>query len=146
MKMKKLTAVVIMPVATVAILALAILLLLKPHDRPGHSKGSSWGSEEIAVAPEALIQTLQKNDFEIIEGTNFQQILPADTPYRGYEGLVALRDTTSTIPNEFVVGVGPDMVMWFRSQDITGDDAIVKWESHVQKRIALVERLSANKQ
>lgn len=143
--MNKLTTVVIISVATVAILALASLPLFKAPDQPATSKGSSWGSGEIAVAPEALIQALQINDFDMIEGKNFQQILPADTPYRGYEGLVALRDTTATTPNEFVVGVGPDMVMWFRSQDITGDDAIVKWETHVQKRLALVERLSANK-
>jgi hypothetical protein len=97
------------------------------------------------VAAEVLVQALQKNDFEMIEGKNFQQILPVDTQYRGYEGLVALRDTTAKTPNELVVGVGPDTVMWFRSHNITGDDAVVEWEAHVQKRIALVERLAANK-
>ena len=95
---------------------------------------------------EALIKALQQNDFEMIEGKNFQQILPGDTQYRGYEGLVALRDITAKTPNEFVVGVGPDTVMWFKSHDISGDDAIADWEAHVQKRIALVERLAANKQ
>lgn len=95
---------------------------------------------------EALIQALKKNGFEMIEGKNFQQILPYDTQYRGYEGLVALRDTTAKTPNEFVVGVGPDTVMWFKSHDISGNDAIADWEAHVQKRIALVERLAANKQ
>jgi hypothetical protein len=99
----------------------------------------------MAVAAEALIKALQKDDFEIIEGKNFQQILPVDTPYTGYEGLVALRDTTAKTPNEFVVGVGPDTVMWFKSHDITGNEAVAEWEAHVQKRIALVERLSANK-
>ena len=94
----------------------------------------------------ALIQALKQNDFEMIEGKNFQQILPSDTQYRGYEGLVALRDTTAKTPNEFVVGVGPDTVMWFKSHDVSDDDAIVDWEAHVQKRIALVERLAANKQ
>ena len=93
---------------------------------------------------EALIQALKQNDFEMIEGKNFQQILPADAHYRGYDGLVALRDTTAKAPNEFVVGVGPDMVMWFKSHDISGDDAIAVWEGHVQKRISLVERLAAN--
>jgi len=95
---------------------------------------------------EALIQALQQNDFEMIEGKNFQQILPGDTQYRGYEGLVALRDTTAKTPNEFVVGVGPDTVIWFKSHDVSGDDVIADWEAHVQKRIALVERLAANKQ
>ena len=93
---------------------------------------------------EALIQGLKQNDFAMIEGKNFQQILPADTTYRGYEGLVALRDTTAKTPNEFVVGVGPDTVMWFKSHDIFGDEAIADWEAHVRKRIALVERLAAN--
>jgi hypothetical protein len=100
----------------------------------------------MAVAAEAFIEALKKNDFEMIEGKNFQQILPVDTQYRGYEGLVALRDTTAKPPNEFVVGVGPDTVTWFSSHDITGDDAVAEWEAHVQKRIALVERLAANKQ
>jgi hypothetical protein len=95
----------------------------------------------MAVTPEALIQSLQKNDFEKLEGKNFQQILPVDTPYRGYEGLVALRDTTAKTPNEFVVGVGPDTLMWFTSHDITGDDAIPEWEAHVKKRTDLVKRL-----
>ena len=93
---------------------------------------------------EALIQALKQNDFEMIEGKNFQQILPADTQYRGYEGLVVLRDTTAKTPNEFVVGVGPDTVMWFKSHDISGDDAIADWEAHARKRIALIERLAAN--
>ena len=95
---------------------------------------------------EALIQALQQYDFEMIEGKNFQQILPGDTQYRGYEGLVALHDTTAKTPNEFVVGVGPDTVVWFNSHDISGDDAIADWEAHVQKRIALVKRLAANQQ
>ena len=94
---------------------------------------------------EALIQELKQNDFEMIEGKSFQQILPGDTQNRGYEGLIALRDTTAKTPNEFVVGVGSDTVMWFKSHDISGDDAISDWEAHVQKRIALVERLAANK-
>ena len=95
---------------------------------------------------EALIQALKQNEFEMIEGKNFQQILPIDTQYRGYEGLVALRDTTARMPNQFVVGVGSGPVMWFKSHDIAGDDAIADWETHVQKRIALVERLAANMQ
>lgn len=93
---------------------------------------------------EALIQALKINHFERIEGKNFQQVLPIDTPYRGYEGLVALRDTTAKAPNEFLVGVGPDTVMWSSSHKITGDDGIAEWKAHVQKRIATVEQLSAS--
>ena len=93
---------------------------------------------------EALIQALEQNGFKLIEGKNFQQILPADTENRGYEGLVALRDTTAKPPNEFVVGVGPDTVMWFKSHDISGADAFADWEAYVRKRIALLERLAAN--
>lgn len=95
---------------------------------------------------EALIQAFKHHDFEMIDGKNFQQILPANTKYRGYEGLVALRDTTAKMPNELVVGVGPDTVVWFKSHVISGEEAIADWEAHVQKRIALVERLAANKQ
>ncbi len=136
----------------IAILALGSLSGCKPqpHGRPGTAKetGSSWGAAGLAEGAdtEALIQALKQNDFEMIKGKNFQQILPGDTQHRGYEGLVALRDTTAKTPNEFVVGVGPDTVMWFKSHDISGDDAIADWEAHVQKRIALVERLAANKQ
>jgi hypothetical protein len=141
--MKKLT-----PVVIVAILALGSLLACKPHASSSKSTGRSMGSAGLAEGAdtEAFIQALQKNDFEMIEGKNFQQILPGDTQYRGYEGLVALRDTTTKSPNEFVVGVGSGTVMWFKSHDISGDDAIADWEAHVQKRIALVERLAANKQ
>ena len=94
---------------------------------------------------DALIQALQQNDFEMIEGKSFQQILPGDMQHRGHERLVALRDTTARTPNEFVVGVGPDTVLWFKSHDVSGD-AIADWEAHVQKRIALVERLAGSKQ
>ncbi len=133
-------------VAIVAILAFGSLLGCNPHAGPAESKGSGLGSVEMTVPSEELVQALQKNDFEMIAGKNFQQVLPVDTPYTGYEGLVALRDRSAKAPNQFVVGVGPDTVMWFKSHDITGDEAIAEWEAHVQKRIALVERLAANKQ
>ncbi|MFK7851784.1 MAG: hypothetical protein AB8D78_12485 [Akkermansiaceae bacterium] len=138
----------LIPVVIVAILALGSLFGCKPHAGPSNSTGQSMGSAGLAEGAdtEALIQALKQNDFEMIEGKNFQQILPSGTPYRGYEGLVALRDTTAKTPNEFVVGVGPDTVMWFKSHDISGDDAIADWEANVQNRIALVERLVANKQ
>jgi hypothetical protein len=106
--------------------------------------GSASLAEEVST--EALIQTLQQNDFELIEGKTFAQILPGDMQSRDYEGLVALRDTTTNTPNEFVVGVGPGTVIWFRSHNVSGDDAIADWEAHAKKRIALVERLAANKQ
>lgn len=95
---------------------------------------------------EKLIQALQQNDFEMIERKTFDQIVPDDTQSRGYEGLVTLRDTTAKTPNEFLVGVGPDTVIWFKSHDVSGDDAIADWEAHVHKRIALVKRLAANEQ
>lgn len=108
--------------------------------------GQSMGSAGLAEGAdtEALVHALKLNDFEVIKGKSFQQILPSDTQYHGYEGLVALRDTTAKAPNEFIVGVGPDTVMWSSSHDITGDDGIVEWEAHVRKRIALVEELAAN--
>jgi hypothetical protein len=136
----------LIPAVIVAILALGSLLGCKPHAGPSTLTGQSMGSAGLpeGADTEALIQGLKQNDFAMIEGKNFQQILPADTTYRGYEGLVALRDTTAKTPNEFVVGVGPDTVMWFKSHDISGDEAIADWEAHVQKRIALVERLAAN--
>jgi hypothetical protein len=81
----------------------------------------------------------------MIEEKTFKQIVPGNTQSRGYEGLVALREITAKTPNEFLVGVGPDTVIWFKSHNVSGDDAIVDWEAHIQKRIALVERLAANK-
>jgi hypothetical protein len=135
-------------VAIVAILALGSLIGCKPHAGPSKSTGQSMGSAGLAagVGTEALIQALQKNDFERIEGKTFDQIVPGDTQSRGYEGLVALRDTTAKPPNEFVVGVGPESLIWFKSHDISGEEAIADWEAHVRKRIALVERLAADKE
>jgi len=142
-RMKKL-----IPVVIVAILALGSLFGCKPHAGPSTLTGQSMGSAGLAEGAdtESLIQELKQNDFEMIEGKNFQQFLPGDTQHRGYDGLIALRDTTAKTPNELVVGVGPDTVMWFKSHDISGDDAIADWEAHVQKRIALIERLAANQQ
>lgn len=139
--MKKLT-----PVVLVATLALGILNGGKPHAGPARSTGQSLGSAGLSegVDTEAIIQALQQNGFEKIEGKTFEQIAAGDSQSRGYEGVVALRDTTARTPNEFVVGVGPDTVNWFKSYDVSGD-AIADWETHVQKRIALVERLAANK-
>lgn len=55
------------------------------------------GSVGLADGAEtkAFVQALELNDFEMLEGKNFQEVLPDDTQYRGYEGLVALRDTTA---------------------------------------------------
>jgi hypothetical protein len=139
-KMKKLT-----PTVIVAILTLVSLISCKPNDVPAKSKGHSLGSAENAVTTEALIQVLQQNDFDLIEGKTFDEILPDDIPSDAYVGMVALRDTTAGTPNEFLVGVGPDIVIWFKSHNVSGNDAIADWEVHVQKRIALVERLAANK-
>ena len=136
-KMKKVT-----PIIVVAILVLGSLLGCKPYDVPAKSTGSRLGSTGMAegVTTEALIQALQQNGFEVVEGETFEQIVPVDTPSRGdYAGLVALTDTTAKRPNEFVVGVGPEGVIWFESHDISGDDAIKDWEAHIEKRIHLVE-------
>jgi len=140
--MKKLT-----PVVIVAILALGSLLGCKPHAGPAKFTGQSLGSADLAegVDTEALIHALQQNDFEMIEGKTFEQIVPGDTPSRAYTGVVALRDTTAKRPNEFVVGVGSDAVFWFESHDVSGD-AIGDWEAHVKKRIHLVEQFAAKKQ
>lgn len=140
--MKKLS-----PFVTVAILALGSLSGCKPHAGPSKSTAQSIGSAGLAEGAdtEALIQALKQHDFEMVEGKTFEQIVPGNTPSRGYEGLIALRDTTAKAPNEFVVGVGPDTVIWFKSHKASGDDAMADWEAHVQKRIALVERLAANK-
>jgi hypothetical protein len=135
-------------IAIYAILALGSLAgCNKPHASPPKSTGQSLGSTVLAegVNTEALIQALKQNDFELVEGKTFEQMVPSDTKSRGFKGLVAVRDTTAKSPNEFVVGVGPDTVIWFQSHDESGD-AIADWEAHVQKRIALVERLAANKQ
>ena len=97
------------------------------------------------MGTEALILALQKNGFETIEGKTFEQFVPDDTQSRDYSGVIALRDTTAKFPNEIILGVGSDAVFWFESHNVSGD-AIADWEAHVQKRIALVERLAANKQ
>jgi hypothetical protein len=131
-----------------AILALGSLAgCNKPHASPQKSTGQSLGSAALpaGVDTEALIQSLKQNDFELVEGKTFEQIVPADTKSRGFEGLVAVRDTTAKSPNEFVVGVGPDTVIWFQSHDESGG-AIADWNAHVQKRTALIERLAAKKQ
>lgn len=142
MKLKKLTAVVTTPIAMSAILALASLPSCKPPDYPAKSQGSGLGSEDMRVAADVLIEDLKKNDFEVINGKNFQQILPADTSSSGDEGLVALRDTTAAPPNEFIVGVGPDTLIWHQSHNITGKNAIAEWDRHVLERIDLVKRLA----
>ena len=141
--MKKLTAILI-----VAILGLGLFSSCKPQGSPAKSTGRSLGSAGIAegVTAEALIQDLHRNDFETIQDKTFEQIVPSALSSSAHTGLVALRDTTIKKPNELVVAIGPDTVIWFKSHDISGNDAIANWEAHVQKRIALVERLAANKQ
>ncbi|MFZ9937772.1 MAG: hypothetical protein ACO3JG_12070 [Luteolibacter sp.] len=135
-------------VAIYAILALGSLAgCNKPHAGPQRSTGQSLGSAAVpaGVDTEALIQDLTQNDFELVDGKTFEQTVPAETKSRGFEGLVAARDTTVKSPNEFVVGVGPDTVIWFQSHDESGK-AIAEWNAHVQKRIALIERLAGKKQ
>ena len=131
-----------------AVLTLGMLFGCKPQVGPSKSTGQGFGSAGLAegLDIEALIQALQQNGFEVLEGKTFEEIVPGDTRSRGDEGLVALRDTTAKTPNEFVVGVGADTVVWFKSHEVSGDDAVADWETHVQKRIALVERLAANNQ
>lgn len=137
--MKKLASIVL-----VATLTLGSLFGCKPLAGPPKSAGASVGSVGLSdgVDAKAIIQALQQNQFERIEGKTFEQVLPRDTQSRGYEGLDAFRDTTAKKPNEFIVGVGPDTVTWFTSHDVAGDK-LAGWESHLQKRIALIERLAA---
>jgi len=106
------------------------------------------GSAGIAggVTAEALVQALHRNDFETIQDKTFEQIVPTSLSSSAYTGLVALRDTSIKEPNELVVAIGPDTVIWFKSHEISGNDAIADWDAHVQKRIALVELLAANQQ
>ena len=141
--MKTLTTILI-----VATLGLGLFSGCKPHGSPAKSTGRSLGSAGIAegVTAEALIHALHRNDFETIQDKTFEQIVPSSLSSKAYTGLVALRDTTIKEPNELVVAVGPDTVIWFKSHDISGNDAIADWEAHVQKRIALVGRLAANQQ
>jgi hypothetical protein len=134
-------------IAILAILVLGGISVCKPHAGPPKSIGQSLGSAELAegVGTGAFILALQQNGFETIEGKTFEQFVPDDTQSRAYSGVIALRDTIAKYPNEIVVGVGSDAVFWFESHNVSGD-AIAEWEAHVQKRIALVERLAANKQ
>jgi len=135
-------------ISIVAILGFGLISGCKPHGSQAKSTGQSLGSAGIAegVTAEALIQALHRNDFATIQDKTFEQIVPSALSSSAYTGLVALRDTTIKEPNELVVAIGPDTVIWFKSHDISGNDAIANWEAHVQKRIALVERLAANKQ
>lgn len=137
--MKKLT-----PTVIVAILTLGSLIGCKPNDVPAKSKGYSLGSAANAASTEALIQSFQQNGFEIISGKTFDQILPADIPSGAYVGMVALRDMTAKPPNEFVVGVRSDTVLWFESHDVS-DDAIADWKAHLKKQTDLVKQLAASK-
>ena len=139
--MKTLTTILI-----VASLGLGLFSGCKSHSSSAKSTGRSLGSAGIAegVTAEALIQALHRNDFETIQDKTFEQIVPSSLSSNAYTGLVALRDTTIKEPNELVVAIGPDTVIWFKSHDISGNDAIADWEAHVQKRTALVERLAAN--
>jgi hypothetical protein len=132
----------------VAILGLGLFSGCKPHGSPAKSTGRSMGSAGIAegVTAELLIQALHRNDFETIQDKTFEQIVPSSLSSSAYTGLVALRDTTIKEPNELVVAIGPDTVIWLKSHEISGNDAIADWEAHVQKRIALVEQLAANQQ
>jgi hypothetical protein len=100
------------------------------------------GSEANEVSPEALIQSFQQNGFEMIAGKTLDQILPDDVLSSAYVGMVALRDTTAKAPNQFVVGVGSDIVLWFESHDLSGD-AIADWKAHLKKQTDLVKQLAS---
>jgi hypothetical protein len=134
------------PVVMGAILAIAGLAGCKPHGVPAKSSGSSLKSVNLAagVTPEALIQAFQQNGFEAFDGSTFEQFVPSDAQSRAYIGVVALRDTNVKGPNEFVVGVGSEAVFWYESHDLSGN-GIADWETHIKKRIDLVEKLAASK-
>ena len=133
------------PTVIAAILTLGSLIGCKPNDFPAKSKGHSLGSAANEVSNEALVQSFQQNGFEMIAGKTFDQILPDDIPSSAYVGMVALRDATAKPPNEFVVGVGSDTVLWFESHDTSGD-AIADWKAHLKKQTDLVKQLAASKQ
>jgi hypothetical protein len=139
--MKILTTILI-----VATLGLGLFCGCKPQGSLAKSTGRSLGSAGIAegVTAELLIQALHQNGFETIKDKTFEQIVPSSLSSNAYNGLVTLRDTSIKAPSELVLAISTDTVIWFKSHDISGEDAIADWEAKVQKRIALVERLAAN--
>jgi hypothetical protein len=98
------------------------------------------------VAPATLIQVLQQNDFETVDGKTFEQAISLDPASGGsYVGVVALRDTTIQAPNKLIVGVGSDAVYLYESYNLTGNDNILDWQTHIKKRTDLVKKLAADK-
>jgi len=143
MKMKK-----AVPVVVVAILALGSLSGCKPRAVPAvpaTDKGYTLCSHHIGVSPSTFIQALQQNGFETIEGKTFEQVVPRDDQSRAYIGIVALRDRTVKEPNEFIVGVGSDTFTYYQSHNVSGEERIKDWNTHVEKRIDLVKKLATNK-
>lgn len=122
-----------------------VLWLLRPPPDGGWSQGHAVGSLSLPVefASDTLVQALQENGFERVEGRTFAEIVPGDRDSSSYEGLIALRDTTAEDPYEFVLGVGSDVVVWFKSHSGSSDSA-KSWEEHVEKRLDLVKRLMSN--
>jgi hypothetical protein len=135
----------LIPTVIAAVLTLGISIGCKPSSVPAKSKGHSLGSAANEANTEALIQIFKRNGFEMIAGKTLDQILPADISSDAFVGMVALRDTTVKPPNEFVVGVGSDTVLWFESHDVSGD-AIADWKAHLAKQTNLVKKLAASKQ
>lgn len=109
------------------------------------SRGNSLGSFELpaGVAGEALIPSLEKNGFKQVEGRTFEAMVPAPLSESSHVGLVALRDTTTGLPNEFILGVGPgDSIVYYESHDgpMASHEA---WKDQIRKRIRLVEQLAS---
>ena len=130
-----------------AVLTLSSILGCKPVGPPAASSGSSVSGWDLntEVTPEAMIKALKETGFASVDGKTFGEILESNNMTAGdYTGVVALQDTTVQVPNAFIVGVGSDGVYWFKSHSITGKDAILDWQEHVQKRIDLVKKLAGN--
>ena len=142
MQMKKAVPVV---VVVVALLALGSLSGFKPRSVPAvpaTDKGYTLCSHHIGVSPSTFIQALQQNGFEIIEGKTFEQVVPTDYQSRAYVGIRALRDTTVKGPNAFIVGLGSDTVTCYESHNVSGEERIKDWNTHIEKRIDLVKKLA----
>jgi hypothetical protein len=141
--MKK--TVIVSTVALLLIVGLALWLIRPPADE-GWSRGHTVGFVNLpaGVTGDTLIQSFQKNGFEQIEESTFDEIVPGDSHSRSYVGSIALRDTTTEESYEFVLGIGSDVVFWFESHD-GSSDSVKTWEEHLEKRVALVERLAFNK-
>ena len=138
------------PISIVSLLVLgaAVVWLMRPPDElPHETRGwnlSSLGRPE-GVATEALVQTFKENGFETVDGKTFDDMLRDGFHSRGgYTDVLFMRDTTSSKPYEFFIGIGPDTITLGRSPyDIRGADGIAAVQAQFEARSKLVRELAA---